>query len=149
MGAYDFLAKPFEPEVLALTIERAFRLAELQARTAVCRPMQTPDALAGLITRDPACCACAAPSRRWPVSNATVMLLGESGTGKEVLARGLHQAPRKANKFVAINCAAIPENLLESELFGYEKGAFTGAAKTTVRQDRDRARRHPDARRNR
>jgi two-component system NtrC family response regulator len=66
-------------------------------------------------------------------SNATVMLLGESGTGKEVLARGLHQAsPRKAGKFVAINCAAIPENLLESELFGYEKGAFTGAAKQTL-----------------
>jgi two-component system, NtrC family, response regulator len=66
-------------------------------------------------------------------SNATVLLLGESGTGKELLARGLHQAsPRKSGKFVAINCAAIPENLLESELFGYEKGAFTGAAKTTL-----------------
>ncbi|WP_394756508.1 sigma 54-interacting transcriptional regulator, partial [Rhodoferax sp.] len=66
-------------------------------------------------------------------SNATVMLLGESGTGKEVLARGLHQAsPRRSEKFVAINCAAIPENLLESELFGYEKGAFTGAAKLTL-----------------
>jgi two-component system NtrC family response regulator len=66
-------------------------------------------------------------------SNATVLLLGESGTGKEVLARGLHEAsPRKNERFVAINCAAIPENLLESELFGYEKGAFTGAAKTTL-----------------
>jgi two-component system NtrC family response regulator len=66
-------------------------------------------------------------------SGATVMLLGESGTGKEVLARGLHQSSnRKGERFVAINCAAIPENLLESELFGYEKGAFTGAAKTTV-----------------
>jgi len=66
-------------------------------------------------------------------ANATVMLLGESGTGKEVLARGLHQAsPRRNERFVAINCAAIPENLLESELFGYEKGAFTGAAKTTL-----------------
>ena len=65
-------------------------------------------------------------------TNATVLLLGESGTGKEVLARGLHEASsRKGERFVAINCAAIPENLLESELFGYEKGAFTGAAKTT------------------
>jgi len=65
-------------------------------------------------------------------SNATVLLLGESGTGKEVLARGVHEAsPRKNERFVAINCAAIPDNLLESELFGYEKGAFTGAAKTT------------------
>ncbi|MBK7060827.1 MAG: sigma 54-interacting transcriptional regulator [Rubrivivax sp.] len=65
-------------------------------------------------------------------SDATVMLLGESGTGKEVLAQGLHQASKRSGKFVAINCAAIPEALLESELFGYEKGAFTGAAKTTV-----------------
>ncbi len=65
-------------------------------------------------------------------SNATVLLLGESGTGKEVLARGLHAAsPRAKGKFAAINCAAIPDNLLESELFGYEKGAFTGAVKTT------------------
>jgi two-component system NtrC family response regulator len=64
-------------------------------------------------------------------SNATVMLLGESGTGKEVLAQGLHAASKRAGRFVAINCAAIPENLLESELFGYEKGAFTGASKTT------------------
>ena len=64
-------------------------------------------------------------------TNASVMLLGESGTGKEVLARGLHQQSNRKGNFVAINCAAIPENLLESELFGYEKGAFTGAAKTT------------------
>ena len=65
-------------------------------------------------------------------SSVSVLLLGESGTGKEVLAQGLHQASKRSGKFVAINCAAIPENLLESELFGYEKGAFTGAAKTTV-----------------
>ena len=66
-------------------------------------------------------------------TNATVLLLGESGTGKELFARGLHDlSPRRAERFVAINCAAIPENLLESELFGYEKGAFTGAAKQTL-----------------
>jgi two-component system NtrC family response regulator len=64
-------------------------------------------------------------------SNATVLFLGESGTGKEVLAQGLHQASKRTGRFVAINCAAIPDNLLESELFGYEKGAFTGASKTT------------------
>ena len=70
-----------------------------------------------------------------------MLLLGESGTGKEVLARALHElSPRRAERFVAINCAAIPENLLESELFGYEKGAFTGAVKQTLGQDRDRAR---------
>jgi two-component system NtrC family response regulator len=65
-------------------------------------------------------------------SDATVLLLGESGTGKEVLAQGLHQASKRTGRFIAINCAAIPENLLESELFGYEKGAFTGAGKTTI-----------------
>lgn len=133
MGAYDFLAKPFEPEVLALTVERAFRLAELQAENRRLQSMQTPDALAGLITKDPGMLRVCRTIEKVANTSATVMLLGESGTGKEVLARGLHQSSaRKSNKFVAINCAAIPDNLLESELFGYEKGAFTGAVKTTV-----------------
>ena len=133
MGAYDFLAKPFEPEVLGLTVERALRLAELQAENNRLHAMRQPDSLAGLITRDPAMLKVCRTIEKVASANATVMLLGESGTGKEVLARGLHQAsPRRNERFVAINCAAIPENLLESELFGYEKGAFTGAAKTTV-----------------
>jgi two-component system NtrC family response regulator len=94
--------------------------------------MHKPEALSGLITRDPQMMRICRTIEKVAGSTATVLLLGESGTGKEVLARGLHEAsPRKAGKFVAINCAAIPENLLESELFGYEKGAFTGAAKTT------------------
>ena len=133
MGAYDFLAKPFEPEVLNLTVERAFRLFELQTENRRLREMHRPDALVGLMTRDPDMMRICRTIEKVASSNATVMLLGESGTGKEVLARGLHQAsPRRAGKFVAINCAAIPENLLESELFGYEKGAFTGAAKMTL-----------------
>ena len=133
MGAYDFLAKPFEPEVLGLTAERALRLAELQAENNRLHAMRQPDSLGGLITRDPAMLKVCRTIEKVASANATVMLLGESGTGKEVLARGLHQAsPRRNERFVAINCAAIPENLLESELFGYEKGAFTGAAKTTV-----------------
>lgn len=133
MGAYDFFAKPFEPELLNLTVERAFRLFELQAENRRLQAMHQPDALAGLITRDPEMLRLCRVIEKVASSNATVMLLGESGTGKEVLARGLHQAsPRRAEKFVAINCAAIPENLLESELFGYEKGAFTGAGKTTL-----------------
>jgi len=133
MGAYDFFAKPFEPELLNLTVERAFRLFELQAENKRLRAMSQPDALAGLTTRDPAMLRICRTIEKVASSNATVMLLGESGTGKEVLARGLHQAsPRRNEKFVAINCAAIPENLLESELFGYEKGSFTGAAKTTI-----------------
>ncbi len=133
IGAYDFFAKPFEPELLNLTVERAFRLAELQAENRRLQAMHQPDALAGLMTRDPGMLRVCRTIEKVASSNATIMLLGESGTGKEVLARGLHQAsPRKAGKFVAINCAAIPENLLESELFGYEKGAFTGAAKMTL-----------------
>lgn len=133
LGAYDFFAKPFEPELLSLTVERAFRLSELQSENRRLQSMHQPDALMGLLTRDPEMLRICRTIEKVASSNATVMLLGESGTGKEVLARGLHDAsPRKAGKFVAINCAAIPENLLESELFGYEKGAFTGAAKTTL-----------------
>ena len=133
LGAYDFFAKPFEPELLNLTIDRAFRLYELQRENKRLQSLQPPDALAGLMTRDPEMLKVCRTIEKVATSNATVMLLGESGTGKEVLARGLHQSSqRRGGKFVAINCAAIPENLLESELFGYEKGAFTGAAKTTL-----------------
>ena len=133
LGAYDFFAKPFEPELLTLTIGRAFRLFELQRENRRLQALHQPDALSGLMTRDPEMLRICRTIEKVASSNATVMLLGESGTGKEVLARGLHQSsPRRAGKFVAINCAAIPENLLESELFGYEKGAFTGAAKMTL-----------------
>ena len=133
MGAYDFFAKPFEPELLNLTVERAFRMFELQSENRRLQAMHQPDALSGLMTRDPEMLRICRTIEKVASSNATVMLLGESGTGKELLARGLHQlSPRSAEKFVAINCAAIPENLLESELFGYEKGAFTGAGKTTL-----------------
>ncbi len=132
LGAYDFFAKPFEPDLLGLTIDRAFRLAELQAENRRLQAIHQPDALSGLITRDPEMLKIARVIERVSTSNVTVMLLGESGTGKEVLAQGLHQASKRGGKFVAINCGAIPENLLESELFGYERGAFTGAAKTTI-----------------
>jgi two-component system NtrC family response regulator len=132
MGAYDFFAKPFEPEILSLTIDRAFRLHELQQENRRLQIMRQPDALGGLITRDPEMLKICRTIEKVAPSNATILLLGESGTGKELLARGLHTAsPRSDERFVAINCAAIPENLLESELFGYEKGAFSGAAKTT------------------
>jgi two-component system NtrC family response regulator len=132
LGAYDFFAKPFEPEILGLTIDRAFRLFDLQAENRRLQDNRAPDAMAGLITRDPEMLRICRVIEKVASSSATVMLLGESGTGKEVLARGLHgMSPRRDERFVAINCAAIPENLLESELFGYEKGAFTGAAKTT------------------
>jgi two-component system NtrC family response regulator len=131
LGAYDFLAKPFDPDVLTLTIERAWRLSELQAENRRLQSLHQPDALSGLITRDADMMRIARTIERVSSSNATVLLLGESGTGKEVLAQGVHTASKRTGRFIAINCAAIPENLLESELFGYEKGAFTGATKTT------------------
>ena len=132
LGAYDFFAKPFEPELLTLTMDRAFRLFDLQQENRRLQAMQQPAALAGLLTRDSEMLRACRTIEKVASTNATILLLGESGTGKEVLARGLHEASnRKGERFVAINCAAIPDTLLESELFGYEKGAFTGAGKTT------------------
>ena len=131
LGAFDFLAKPFEPELLNVIVDRAFRFAELQSENRRLQAMHQPDALSGLLTRDPAMLKVCRTIEKVATSDATVLVLGESGTGKEVLAQGLHQASKRTGRFVAINCAAIPEALLESELFGYEKGAFTGAAKTT------------------
>ncbi len=96
-----------------------------------------------MLTRDPGMQKLCRQIEKLAPTQATVLLLGDSGTGKEVLARALHQgSPRRDKRFVAINCAAIPDTLLESELFGYEKGAFTGAAKTTPGKIRDRRRRH-------
>ncbi|URI10029.1 PEP-CTERM-box response regulator transcription factor [Aquincola tertiaricarbonis] len=131
LGAYDFLAKPFDVELLNLTVERALRLHELQSENQRLRELRGTELTQGVTTRDPEMLKICRMVEKVAPSNASVMLLGESGTGKEVLAQALHQASRRSGKFVAINCAAIPENLLESELFGYEKGAFTGAVKTT------------------
>ncbi len=133
LGAYDFYAKPFEPDVLTLMIDRAFRLHDLQEENRRLREAQPPEGLGGIITRDPEMLRVCRTIERVAPTNATVMILGDSGTGKELLARGVHElSPRRSQRFVAINCAAIPENLLESELFGYEKGAFTGATKQTI-----------------
>ena len=133
LGAYDFYPKPFQPELLALIIERAYRLHALQAENRRLQSARRAGPLAALLTRDPQMLKVCSTVEKVAGTNATVMLLGESGTGKELLARGVHAlSSRKDGRFVAINCAAIPENLLESELFGYEKGAFTGAAKQTL-----------------
>ncbi len=132
LGAYDFFAKPFAPELLALTIERAFRVHDLQRENRRLQAIHQPETLGHVITRDPEMLRICRTIEKVGPSNVSVMLLGESGTGKEILARGLHQSSaRRSQRFVAINCAAIPDNLLESELFGFEKGAFTGAIKTT------------------
>jgi two-component system NtrC family response regulator len=131
MGAYDFYQKPFDPEVLGLVVERAFRLHALQRENRKLQQLQDSP-MQGILTRDPGMLKMCRSVEKVAPSDATVLLLGESGTGKELLAKALHQlGPRSAKRFVAINCAAIPENLLESELFGYEKGAFTGANKQT------------------
>jgi two-component system NtrC family response regulator len=132
LGAYDFFAKPFEPDILSLVIARAFRLADLERENRRLRLSQPVELLGGMFSRDPATLKVCRQIERLAPTQATVTLLGESGTGKELLARALHTgSPRRDKRFVAINCAAIPDALLESELFGYEKGAFTGAAKTT------------------
>jgi two-component system NtrC family response regulator len=133
LGAYDFFQKPFEPDVLKLMIARALHVHTLEVENRQLAARQTGTALQGLLTSsEPMLKVCRTVEKVAP-ANATVLLLGESGTGKEVLARGVHElSPRAGKRFVAINCAAIPDTLLESELFGYEKGAFTGAAKQTV-----------------
>jgi two-component system NtrC family response regulator len=132
LGAHDFCTKPFEPEILAWTIDRAFRVHELQEEN---RRLQTANAaggMSGFMTRDPDALRVCRTIEKVAPASATVLIQGESGTGKELLARALHDlSPRRDQRFVAINCAAIPETLLETELFGYEKGAYTGAAKRT------------------
>ena len=133
MGAYDFHQKPFDPETLGLVIERAFYLHALQQENRELLQTQADSPMSGIISRDPGMIKVCRNVEKVAPSDAAVMLLGDSGTGKEVLARALHQlSPRQGKRFIAINCAAIPENLLESELFGYEKGAYTGAAKQTL-----------------
>ena len=130
LGAYDFCEKPFQPELLALIVERAFRLYELQTENRRLHETQQSGGIPGLLTRDPQMLKLSRTVEKVANTGATILLLGESGTGKELFARGLHElSSRRTQRFVAINCAAIPENLLESELFGYEKGAFTGAVK--------------------
>ncbi|WP_380879822.1 PEP-CTERM-box response regulator transcription factor [Sphingomonas sp. DBB INV C78] len=133
-GAYDFYQKPVDIDTLGLIVARAFHLHAIEKENARLATAETGGAtvLGGMITGAPEMLKVARTIERVANANVSVMLLGASGTGKELLARGVHNASGRAKgAFVAINCAAIPENLLEAELFGYEKGAFTGAVKTT------------------
>ncbi len=133
LGAYDFHQKPFDADMLTLVIERACYLYTIQQENRRMLQTQADSPLAGIITRDPGMLKLCRSVEKVAPSSASVMLLGDSGSGKELIARALHALNARHDKrFVAINCAAIPENLLESELFGYEKGAFTGAAKQTL-----------------
>ena len=134
-GAYDFYQKPVDIDTLGLIVQRAYRLHQIESenRRLAEQIGDERTVLGSMITAAPEMAKVARTIERVAPTNVSVMLLGASGTGKELLARGVHDCSvRKDGSFVAINCAAIPENLLESELFGYEKGAFTGANKTTV-----------------
>jgi two-component system NtrC family response regulator len=133
-GAYDFYQKPVDIDELGLIVRRASNLHTLEAENRKLKALagDADTVLGSLITAAPEMVRVARTIERVAHTNISVMLLGSSGTGKELLAKGLHDASdRRDGPFVAINCAAIPENLLESELFGHEKGAFTGAVKTT------------------
>lgn len=133
-GAYDFYQKPVDIDELGMIVKRAFHLHAIEADNArlASQPGQDARVLGGMVTAAPEMLKVARTIERVANADVSVMLLGASGTGKELLARGVHQASnRKNGAFVAINCGAIPENLLEAELFGHEKGAFTGAVKTT------------------
>ena len=132
LGAYDFYQKPIDTKTLDLIVQRAYNIYELENQNRVLQEQQTSP-LAGVIASDPGMLKICKTIEKVAPSNVTCTLLGESGTGKEVFSKAIHRlSPRSENRFVAINCAAVPENLMESELFGYEKGAFTGAAKRTV-----------------
>lgn len=131
LGAYDFYQKPVDADVLKLIVDRAYNLYGLeQENRKLARRRQVGSPLQGIIAVSPVMLEVCRKIEKIAPTDASVLLSGESGTGKEVLARALHAlSPRAPRAFVAINCAAIPETLLESELFGYEKGSFTGAIK--------------------
>ncbi|MBK8993556.1 MAG: PEP-CTERM-box response regulator transcription factor [Gammaproteobacteria bacterium] len=132
LGAYDFYQKPVEPEVLTLMVDRAYRLHELELENRRLQQAHASEPMNGIIATSPQMLKVCRTIEKVAPSDVTVLLLGASGTGKERVAQALHErSPRAKQRMVAINCAAIPETLLESELFGYEKGAFTGAVKQT------------------
>lgn len=129
LGAYDFYQKPVDPDVLGLIVERAFQLDALERDYQI---LQHQKPLTGVIATSPQMQAVMRMIEKIAPTQATVLLIGESGTGKELMAKALHKMSSRADQpFIAVNCAAIPETLLESELFGYEKGAFTGAVAQT------------------
>lgn len=131
-GAYDFYQKPVDPQILAFVVERAFRLHALESENRKLARLHISNPLEGVIAASPEMHEVCRTVERMAPTDMTVLILGESGTGKELIARSLHMlSPRAKHPFVAVNAAAIPENLLESELFGYERGAFTGAMSQT------------------
>jgi two-component system NtrC family response regulator len=132
LGAYDFCEKPVEPELLRTILDRALRVRELEQENRRLAASPRPSPVRGIITADEAMLKVCRTIERLASVSVPVLIFGESGTGKEALARALHElGPRARKPFIPINCAAIPENLLEAELFGHERGAFTGAVRMT------------------
>jgi DNA-binding NtrC family response regulator len=131
-GAFDYLPKNFSVDQLILTIERALRQRRLaQENRNLREQLQTVLGLDNVIGRSPVMAVVTELVKKAARSEANILVLGESGTGKELIARAIHaNSPRASQAFVPVDCASLPENLLESELFGHEKGAFTGAVKT-------------------
>jgi len=133
LGAYDFYQKPVDTDVLRLIVSRAFHIHALEQQNRQLQETQFTAPFEGMIATDDSMLKVRRMIEKVAPADVSVLILGESGTGKELIARAVHkQSVRRDGKFVAINCAAIPEQLLESELFGYEKGAFTGAVKQTI-----------------
>src|SRR5579875_2082811 len=133
LGAYDFCQKPIDGDAIQLIVERAYNLFSLESEVRRLNELRQKSSLPGLISGSPPMLKVCTTVEKVAPTSVSVFLLGESGVGKELIARALHElSPRSAGRFVAINCAAIPENLLESELFGHEKGAFTGAYKQVI-----------------
>jgi two-component system NtrC family response regulator len=132
MGAYDFYKKPVDIDELGLIVARAFHLHEIERENRRLESGSGTTVLGSMVTAAPEMLKVAKTIERVASADVSVMLLGASGTGKELLARAVHEKSGRKGEFIAINCAAIPENLLEAELFGYERGAFTGAVKSNV-----------------
>jgi two-component system, NtrC family, response regulator len=132
MGAYDFYKKPVNIDELGFIVARAFHLHAIEEDNRRFESGSAATMLGAIITAAPEMLKVAKTIERVASADVSVMLLGASGTGKELLARAVHEKSGRKGEFIAINCAAIPENLLEAELFGYERGAFTGAVKSNV-----------------
>jgi two-component system NtrC family response regulator len=132
LGAYDFYRKPVDIDELGLIVARAFHVADIEAENRRLEQAGGGQVLGSIISSAPEMLKVAKTIERVATADVSVMLLGASGTGKELLARAVHEKSGRKGEFIAINCAAIPETLLEAELFGYERGAFTGAVKSNI-----------------